>query len=152
MELIMNVRVMFAGILATVVMGVGSIQAAVIAPVKQYAKPNEPVEVRFLNENEQGKKALEKIGIAAARLDGMFTEAAEADVVGSDGGALFSLYTFDGKKVEGSKAEVKRAPGAGVDISAYYPIVKEAGTYVLTWKDATPLVIETLRNPIPWAG
>jgi peptidyl-prolyl cis-trans isomerase B (cyclophilin B) len=145
-----NLRTAF---LVAAVMGAGAMiaEAAVIAPVKQYAKPNEPVNVKFLNENEQGKKALEKIGIAATELEGMFTAAPMGEVMAADGTPAFAVYSFDGKKLEAVKAKIE-GPEAEVDIAACYPQVKEAGTYVLVWKDATPLVIETLRNPLPWAG
>jgi cyclophilin family peptidyl-prolyl cis-trans isomerase len=129
-------------------------EAAVLAPVKGYAKPGEPVAIKFLNENEQGKKALEKIGLAAVELEGMFTPAAREEIIDAGGNPLFTLYTFDGKKVP--MAEVKpavewQAGSSSLDLSKWYPEVEKAGTYVLVWKDATPLVIETLRNPLPWS-
>src|ERR1035437_2515121 len=152
----MMARSIVAGILAAAVMGTFAIsgQAAVVAPVKPYAKPNEPVAVKFLNETEQGKKALEKIGLAATELDGLFTPVKWDEVFDAGGKPLFSLYTFDGKKIEPQEVKVQRLEGAidGVDLATFYPQVKDGGTYLLVWKDATPLVIETLRNPIPWAS
>jgi cyclophilin family peptidyl-prolyl cis-trans isomerase len=106
--------------------------------VKGYVKPGEPVAVKFLNENEAGKKALEKIGLAATELEGMFTPATDA--------AGFEVFTFEGKKLE-KKAEPAVKGDGSVDVAAAFPEVKKAGTYVLVWKDAAPLVIETLSNP-----
>jgi peptidyl-prolyl cis-trans isomerase B (cyclophilin B) len=117
--------------------------AASLAPVKGYAKIDEPIAVKFLNENEQGKKALEKVGLKAVELEGMFTPATDA--------AGFEVYTFDGKKMDPRGQAAVKADGS-VDLSAVYPDLKKAGTYVLVWKDAMPLVIETLRNPMPWAA
>jgi peptidyl-prolyl cis-trans isomerase B (cyclophilin B) len=61
------------------------------------------------------------------------------------------VYTFDGKKMEPAGQPAVKADGS-VDVSAVYPDVRKAGTYVVVWKDAEPLVIETLRNPMPWAA
>jgi peptidyl-prolyl cis-trans isomerase B (cyclophilin B) len=140
----MMARTVVVGLMAAV-MGVCALgaKAATLAPVKAYAKIDEPIAVKLLNENEQGKKALEKIGLAAVDLDGMFTPATDA--------AGLALYTFDGKKLDPKGAPAAR-PDGSVDLSAVYPDLKKAGTYVVVWKDATPLVIETLRNPMPWAA
>ena len=141
----MKMRMMAAGILAMAV----SAQAAVIAPEKRYAKPNEDVVVKFLNETPEGKKAIEKIGLAAVELDGQFKPADRAEVW--NGGPQFSLYTFDGTKLEPTAIKIEWSEDGGLPLSAVFPQIKEAGTYLLVWKDATPLVIQTLRNPIPWS-
>jgi peptidyl-prolyl cis-trans isomerase B (cyclophilin B) len=141
----MTMRMLVAELLAGAVVAVIATcaGAATLAPVKGYAKVDEPVAVRLLNENEAGKKALEKVGLAATELEGMFTPATEV--------AGLEVYTFDGKKLERKGEPAVKGDGS-VDISAAYPEVKKAGTYVVVWKDAMPLVIETLRSPAPWGA
>ncbi|MCL2640698.1 MAG: peptidylprolyl isomerase [Phycisphaerales bacterium] len=144
----MKMRMMVVGVLAMVV----SAQAAVVAPEKRYAKPNEGVVVKFLNETVEGKKAMEKVGLAAVELEGLFKAADRAEVWNAGGGGpRFEVYTFEGVKLEPAAIKFDWGDDDGVDVSAVFPQIKEAGTYVLVWKDAVPLVIQTLRNPVPWS-
>ena len=102
----MMTRKLVGGVIAAAVMLVcgADVEAATLAPVKGYVKPGEPVAVKFLNENEQGKKALEKIGLAATELEGLFTPAADAV---ADGKPAFEVYgaTAAGGKRRGATGD-----------------------------------------------
>ncbi len=127
-----------------------SLHAAVIVPVKSYAKPDEAVLVKFEEpRGEEGKQALEKIGLRATRIEQWFSPADAADVVDDHGAPKFTLYTFSGEKLEPTPAPlpVKMSDDASVNLAAFFPQIKQGGTYFLTWKDAQPLVIEELYNP-----
>lgn len=133
---------------AAVVMAMAAnASAAVIVPVKDYVKPEEKILVNFEKEKgEQGKKLLAAFGARGAeKMPELFDKADAGDVIVGNGGAAFSLYTMDGKKLDFTAAKAE-ADGS-IDIAAFYPQVKQSGTYVLVWKDAQPLVIETLNNP-----
>ncbi len=120
-------------------------QAADVFPVKPYTKPDEAIVVKFVNEKgEEGKKAVQELGAEAAKLDSLFTPAPAAEIAGTDGAPAFKIYTFTGEEVK--LAPVKAADGV-VDLSASCPQLKEGGTFFLVWKDAPPLLIETLFNP-----
>jgi peptidyl-prolyl cis-trans isomerase B (cyclophilin B) len=143
---IMSVTRSFLILTGVVALSCGSLRAAAVFPVKEYDKPDEAVVVKFVNEKgDEGKKAIEKLGADASRLDNLFTPAAAGDIAGADGAATFKLYSSTGEvqKLEAIK------PGAEgtVDLSAACPKIKEGGTYFLVWKDSPPLVIETLFNP-----
>ena len=123
-----------------------SLRAAVIAPVKDYAKPDEPVLVKFENETgEEAKQALDKIGLTATKIEQWFTPADNADVFDSHNMPRFTLYTFAGEKIDPTPA--KPEADGSVNIAAYFPQIKIGGTFILAWKDAEPLVIENLNNP-----
>ncbi|MCL2648802.1 MAG: peptidylprolyl isomerase [Phycisphaerales bacterium] len=149
----MKMWMIVVGMLAMAVSGL-PVVAAVVAPEKRYVKPDEAVVVRFLNETEAGKKAMGKIGLAAMELEGMYKEARRGEVADASGMPLFAVYTFEGKKLEGAgKVEwANEGEHSEVKLSSVFPQVKEAGTYLLVWKDATPLVIQTLGNPVPWSA
>jgi peptidyl-prolyl cis-trans isomerase B (cyclophilin B) len=120
--------------------------AAVIFPVKDYAKPDEPILVKFVNEQgDEGKKAVKELGVQASKLDTLFTPAAAADIAGADGAAAFKIYSSSGE--EQKLPAVKPNPDGTVDLAALLPKIKDGGTYYVVWKDAPPLVIETLFNP-----
>jgi len=120
--------------------------AAVVAPVKAYAKADEAIVVKFLNEKgEPGKKALQEIGVAATKLDDLFTPAAQGEIASGDGAPSFQIFGTDGKALK--PAPVKVNADGTVDLSAAYPQLKEGGTHYLVWKDAPPLVIESVYNP-----
>lgn len=126
------------GVLGVLGSGIGGGQTlgAVVFPVKAYAKPDEPVVVKFENEKgDEGKKAVAELGVAAAKLDWLFTLASDAD---------YKIYSAEGKELKVTPG--KRSEGTA-DVSAECPDVKAGGTYYLVWKDAPPLVIETLFNP-----
>jgi peptidyl-prolyl cis-trans isomerase B (cyclophilin B) len=62
--------------------------------------------------------------------------------------ADLKAYNLADKKELAQAKDVKiKAVDGVVDIAAVYPDVKEPGTYVLTWKGATPLVINHLYSP-----
>ena len=140
----MAVRATVFGILMAAVVGVcGTVEGAVIAPLKAYVKPDEAVLVKFENEKgEEGKKLIATLGWSGTKMDDQFTAA--------DDGLMrkvprFNVYTFDGTKLDPTpgKAETDGA----MNIGAFFPQMGDGGTYILTWKDATPVVIETLYNP-----
>jgi cyclophilin family peptidyl-prolyl cis-trans isomerase len=119
-----------------------------MAPDKAYVKPDEPVTVQFLQSDKpDAPKTAQLVGLKAAEFPGLFTKAPAAEFVTDAGKPLFQLYTFEGKPIE-PKAGVKIDPAApAIDISALFPQIKEGGTFILTWKDSTPLLINTLFNP-----
>src|SRR3954451_8536239 len=132
--------------LAALAFSATQLQAAVVFPAKAYEKPDEPVVVKFVNEKgDEGKKAVELFGAEAGKLENLFTPAAGTDIANADTAPLFKLYTPDGKEVK--IASVKVSPEGTVDLSAAYPKIKEGGTFYLVWKDAPPLVIESLFLP-----
>ena len=148
----MPMRTTLASLFSLIVASAAALgaSAAVIAPAKTYVKPDEPLTVRFLAEKgDEGKKAVETLGLDAAKMDAWFTPAAPTDVVAADGSPVFKA--FDAVTGAALKPAVETAgPDAGVDVAKYYPQLKDPGTYYLTWKDSAPLVVETLRNPVPW--
>jgi peptidyl-prolyl cis-trans isomerase B (cyclophilin B) len=131
---------------AVTLAGASLANAAVVAPTKAYAKPDEPIVVKFLNEKgEEGKKAVAEVGLAATKLEELFSPAPATDVAGADGAPTFKIISADGNALK--PAPVKVNSDGTVDLSAAYPQLKEGGTYYLVWKDAPPLVIESLYNP-----
>jgi peptidyl-prolyl cis-trans isomerase B (cyclophilin B) len=145
----MMVRKAFVSVLAAAVVGMlaSAVSAAVVAPVKGYAKPDEPIVVKFLNEKgEAGKKALQEIGLPATKLEDLFAPAAATDVVGADGKPAFTLLSADGKALMPA-GDVKANADGTVDLTPSFPQIKGGGTYYLLWKDAPPLVINCLYNP-----
>jgi peptidyl-prolyl cis-trans isomerase B (cyclophilin B) len=142
-------RKWFNSVLAAAVaaMLASAVSAAVVAPVKGYAKPDEPIVVKFLNEKgEAGKKALQEIGLPATKLEELFSPAAAADIVAADGKAAFTLLSADGKAIMPA-GDVKAKDDGTVDLTTAFPQIKQGGTYYLLWKDAPPLVINCLYNP-----
>jgi len=132
--------------LAALTLTATQLHAAVVFPVKAYAKPEEPVVVKFVNEKgDEGKKAVQELGAEAAKLDALFSAAPGAEIAGADGAPLFTLFTADGKPIKAGN--VKVSPEGTVDLAAAYPTIKDGGTFYLVWKDAPPLVIETLFLP-----
>ena len=147
----MAVRKVVAGLFAAAVLAVCSpvVDAAVVVPVKAYAKPDEPVAVRFLNEKgDEGKKALAVLGLDATKLEDLFTAVPAGDVINADGTPNVKVYTSAGEALK--PAAAKLAADGSLDLAAAFPQIKEAGTYYVVWKDAPPLVVESLRNPVPW--
>ena len=121
-------------------------QAADIFPVKAYTKPDEAIVVRFVNEKgEEGKKAVAELGVAAGKLD-LFTAAPATEIATASGAPLFKVYSATGEEQKFEVGGVKPSTDGTVDLSAAYPKLKEGGTFFVTWKDAPPLVIETLFN------
>ena len=119
---------------------------SLISPDKAYVKPEEPAKIQFLQSDKpDAAKSVEVAGLNAAQLPGLFVKAGAADVI-ADGKPLFQLYTFEGKLLT-PKGDVKADDAGMVDLKTCYPDIKAAGTFILTWKDATPLVIQTLTSP-----
>jgi peptidyl-prolyl cis-trans isomerase B (cyclophilin B) len=141
----MVVRTAVLGILMAATLSVcGTVEAAVIVPVKAYVKPDEHVLVKFENEKgEEGKKALAALGWSATKMEDLFSMA--DDVLDAHGTPRFSVYTFDGTKLDATPGKAE-ADGS-LDVESFFPQMLDGGTYILTWKDATPVVIETLYNP-----
>jgi peptidyl-prolyl cis-trans isomerase B (cyclophilin B) len=116
-------------------------QAAEVFPVKAYAKPDEPILVRFVNDKgEDAKKAVAELGAAAAKLDFLFTPAPAAEIADA-----FKIFSASGEEQKLGKSALK--PDGSVDLAEACPKLKDGGTFFLVWKDAPPLVIETLFNP-----
>jgi peptidyl-prolyl cis-trans isomerase B (cyclophilin B) len=128
---------------AGAILGIGAgLRAAEVFPVKAYTKPDEPMMVRFVNEkSEEGKKAAQELGTEAGKLDALYSAAPAGDVTGA-----FKIYAASGEEQKLTGAAAVNADGT-VDLSAALPKLKEGGTFFLVWKDAPPLVIETLYNP-----
>jgi peptidyl-prolyl cis-trans isomerase B (cyclophilin B) len=123
-----------------------SAQAAEIFPVKGYARPEDAIVVKFVNEKgDEGKAAVNALGVDAGKLDNLFTPAPAAEIADAAGAPLFKIYNAAGEEQKLGTAK----PGADgtVDLSDLLPKLKEGGVYFVTWKDAPPLVIETLYNP-----
>ena len=73
-------------------------QAADVFPVKAYTKPDEAIVVKFVNEKgEEGKTAVAELGVAAAKLDSLFTPAPAADIAAADGAPAFKIYSATGE-------------------------------------------------------
>lgn len=118
-----------------------------MAPVKEYNKPGDRVEVRFAQiQNAQAAKVVAVVGLKAIDLPGGFTPVAIAD---ENDAKDLHLYTLEGKEI-GRTVNLGIKPGsepAGtVDIAAYFPEIQKVGTYILTYKTAQPLLINTLPN------
>src|ERR1700733_13787613 len=130
----MAVRTTVFGILMAAVVGVcGTVDGAVIAPVKAYVKPDEAVLVKFENEKaETGRKAVEALGWSATKMEDLFSPA--EDVLDAHGAPRFSVYAFDGTKLDATPGKAE-ADGS-MNIGAFFPQMGDGGTYILTWKDA----------------
>ena len=133
-------------IFSAVALTAAQVHAAVVLPAKAYTKMDEPIVVKFLNEKgEDGKQAVTAFGVEAGKLDALFSPASAADIV-ADGKPNFKIFSPDGKEL--TLAALTPAADGSVDLSAACPDLKTGGgTYYLVWKDAAPLVIETLYNP-----
>jgi len=127
--------------------------AATIVPVRGFVKPGEPVQIQFLQpvagKADDAKKAIDAVGLSATKLPGLFVTATAGEIV-ENGKPAFAVSTLEGTKLEASTEKIDESKP--VDVAAVYPKIKEAGTYVLTWKDAQPLVIQVLKPSIPWGG
>jgi peptidyl-prolyl cis-trans isomerase B (cyclophilin B) len=128
-------------IVSALLLGGASAQAADVFPTKEFFKPDEPITVKFVNgKSEDAKKAVADLGVAAAKLDFLFTAAPVADIADA-----FKIFNVAGEEQKLGKSSVK--PDGSVDLTEACPALKSGGTFFLTWKDATPLVIEVLFNP-----
>lgn len=137
---------------------------SVIAPETPYVKVDAgAVMIRFLGavqpaapgdggalaaENEKrAKSTVAAFGIDAVKSDLLAGVAAD-EVVDKEGKPKFQVFNFADKKPLTAKAgKAEFSAGGGLDIAAFYPDVKTPGTYVVTWKNATPLVVNYLYSP-----
>jgi peptidyl-prolyl cis-trans isomerase B (cyclophilin B) len=141
-----KVSTLSAIITSALLLGTAAAQAADVFPVKEFSKPDEPVLVKFVNgKGDEAKKAVTELGVGAAKLDFLFTAAPTADIASTEGVPAFKIFSNTGE--EQKLNNVKIATDGTVDLAAALPKIKEGGTFFVTWKDATPLVIETLFNP-----
>ena len=69
-------------------------------------------------------------------------------MIGADGVPVVKVYKAAGEAMKG--VATKLGADGSLDLGAAFPGIKEAGTYYVVWKDAPPLVVEALRNPVPW--
>lgn len=135
--------------------------AGVVFPVKAYTKPDEGIVVKFVAERPNGgespmvgavspvdrvKKALEELGADAGRLDFLFTGAPAAEYIAADGTAAFKIFSATGEEQKLTSAPFNATSNI-LDLAVVCPKLKDGGTFFLVWKDAPPLVIETLYNP-----
>ena len=118
----------------------------------RYVKPGEPLVVRFLEaKSDEARKTFDALGLKATKVPGFFSAAAAGDVVDPAGKPLFDIYSFADKKLVAPKDGAKLDASKGeLDLTAAYPDITTGGTFVLVWKNATPLVIENLKAPLPW--
>ena len=145
----MTIRTTLSAFLASTLLAAATARAADVFPVKAYTKPDEPITVVFMNEKgDEGKKAVAELGSAAAKLDSLFTPAGYADIIGVDGVPTCKLFTSAGEEIKLAALKPAARPDNGhLDLDEIYPKLKDGGTFFLVWKDAPPLVIETLFNP-----
>ncbi len=141
-----------------------------LAPLKPYVKPGEPINIRFAQTSvAEAQKLYDQLGPrivsandeltslarstnAAAQLPAanVFALPAPTDLFDAASKPLFHVYTLDGTALE-AKTPAKPDLTTGVlDVAAYYPQLHDRGTYILTWKTAQPLIIETLGPAMPW--
>ncbi len=123
-----------------------------LVPVKPYVRPDQPVNVRFVQSApaEAATKVIDALGpIAASKVPDTFTPAAVNDLVDQSGLPNFVLHTFDGNAIEPEAVHNVDLTKGVVDVAAFYPQIKKPGAWILTWKTSQPLVIESLPNPVP---
>jgi peptidyl-prolyl cis-trans isomerase B (cyclophilin B) len=134
-----------SALVASAVLMASAAQAADVFPVKAYAKPDEPVLMKFVEgKGEDAKKAVAELGAAAGKVESLFTPAAATEIAGADGTPAFKIFNVKGEEQKLDKATVKDGT---VNLSDVCSKLKDGGTFFLTWKDATPLVIEVLFSP-----
>ena len=100
----MAMRRVVMGIFAAAVFAILSplVNAAVVVPVKAYAKPDEPIAVRFLNEKGTRRRA-SVLGLDATKLDDLFTAAPSGEVMNADGTPNVKIYTSAGRRLSRSR-------------------------------------------------
>lgn len=116
-------------------------------PMRGYVHPDRPVMVRFVTAQTARARRSLAVGVRAAIHLGGFTPTALGDVISDGGVPQFHLYTFAGKPIRPLKVRHAGISRGKVNLVRFFPQIEHAGTYILTWKHATPLVIETLDNP-----
>jgi peptidyl-prolyl cis-trans isomerase B (cyclophilin B) len=124
-----------------------------LVPLKPYVRPDQPVDIRFVQAQptESSAKVIAALGpCTAAKVPDLFSPAAANDLIDQSGLPDFALYTLDGKAVEATAVHQMDLTKGVVDVAAFYPQIRKPGTWILTWKSAQPLVIESLANPVPY--
>jgi peptidyl-prolyl cis-trans isomerase B (cyclophilin B) len=130
-----------------------------LAPVHPYNRISEPVPIAFVQPADKtAERVLATVG-PTALLEAGLTKPSEASAIfDKDGAPLFHLYTLDNKPIAPTdpaavaaiaKSFSQNPPPAALDLAKIFPQIETAGTYVLTWQNADPLVIETLPRPVP---
>ena len=125
------------------------IAAAILAmaPAKPYVHVDQPVTVQFMQSDQAtAQHELDVVGLKALQL-GAFKPASVADLVDQNGLPEFAVYTFAGKPLTPTAVAKTDLASGQVNVAQFYPGISAVGTYILTWKSAQPLVIETLQNP-----
>jgi peptidyl-prolyl cis-trans isomerase B (cyclophilin B) len=108
--------------------------ADVAIPAKWYVKPGEPLIIGFYS----GPTLPLHRGQDASSLKQGYTPAQNP---------AFTLYALDGRKLDPKDAGAATADPTKVPLDTLYPEIRDGGTYILTFKDAEPLVLENLYNP-----
>lgn len=138
--------------------------AGVALPVKGFTKPDEGIVVKFLAEkpnlgesplvgavspSDRVKKALDELGADAGRLDFLYAVAPNSEFMAADGKSVaFKIFSAKGEEQKlTTDASALNVKDGTIDLAAVCPKLKDGGTFFLVWKDAAPLVIETLYNP-----
>ena len=118
-----------------------------ILPTRGYFRPSHAVNIRFVTGSSAVDRKVLRAGFRTANLLGQFAPAPRPLVIRANGLPAFDVYTFGGKALKPRSINAATRPGQPVDISRFFPQVKKTGTYIITWKTATPVVLETLNNP-----
>ena len=118
-----------------------------ILPTRGYFRPSHAVNVRFVTGSSMLDQKAVVAGFRTAHLLGKFTPPPAHSVILANGQPAFHVYTMGGKHLTARPGSKVKLHGNVVDISRFYPQVKKTGTYIITWKSANPVVLETLNNP-----
>ncbi len=118
-----------------------------ILPTRGYFRPSHAVNVRFVTGSSVLDQKAVQTGFHTANLLGKFTSPPAHSVILANGQPAFHVYTMSGKPLTARPESGAIPPGNVVDISRFFPQVKKTGTYIITWKRANPVVLETLNNP-----
>ncbi|HVX84738.1 MAG TPA: peptidylprolyl isomerase [Phycisphaerae bacterium] len=127
--------------LSSLLLGAASVaHADVVMPLAWYDKPDQPLLLGFYS----GPTKPVHLADDPSQLQDGYSPA--KDALDDKGMPAFTLYTFDGQKIE-PKNPTPGADPAKINLDNIYPDIRSGGTYILVWKDAEPLVIENLYNP-----
>ena len=119
-----------------------------ILPARGYFRPDAPIRVIFATAATHLPAALwMQFGFAATQTLAHVHVTAPSSLFSPAGLPQFHLYTLGGKSIAPQKIKPPLAASKPLNLARLFPQIESAGTYILTWKNATPLVIETLDNP-----
>lgn len=118
-----------------------------LLPTRGYFRPSHAVNIRFVTGSVAIDKKPLQAGFRAANLLGKFQPPPTGSVILANGQPVFQVYTLAGKRLQARPVPGAKPRGEVVDITQLFPAVKRSGTYVITWKSADPVVLETLNNP-----